>query len=108
MAKKRKKATLRKMTKTKKVAKPRKKTKRKSGLTSTTYNLSPQLQAVVGTKKMTRPEVVKNLWAYIKSHKLQDAKNRRMIVPDKKLGEVIGNKPVDMLKLGGLLSKHIK
>ena len=86
----------------------KKKAKRKSGLTTTTYNLSPELQAVVGAKKLTRPQVVKKLWAYIKSHKCQDSKNRRMINPDKKLSEVIGKKSVDMLKLAGLLSKHIK
>ncbi len=57
---------------------------------------------------MTRPQVVKKLWVYIKAHKCQDAKNRRMINPDKKLSEVIGKKPVDMLKLAGCLSKHIK
>lgn len=83
-------------------------TKRKSGLTVTQYNLSPELEAVVGSKKLTRPQVVKKLWVYIKAHKLQDAKNRRMINPDKKLGEVIGNRPIDMLKLAGALSKHIK
>lgn len=81
--------------------------KRKSGLTVTTYNLSPELQAVVGAKKLTRPQVVKKLWVYIKAHKLQDAKNRRMINPDKKLSEVVGNRPIDMLKLAGALSKHI-
>lgn len=73
-----------------------------------TYTLSPALQAVVGTGKMTRPEVVKKLWAYIKSKKCQDTKNRRMINPDKKLADVIGSKPVDMLKLAGCLSKHLK
>jgi DNA topoisomerase I len=82
--------------------------KKKSGLTQTTYALSPELQAVVGAKSLTRPQVVKKLWAYIKAHKCQDTKNRRLICPDKKLAEVIGNKPVDMLKLAGLLSKHIK
>src|SRR5690349_20590510 len=82
--------------------------KRKSGLTQQTYSLSPELQAVVGSKSLTRPQVVKKLWAYIKAHKCQDTKNRRLIVPDKKLSEVIGKKPVDMLKLAGLLSKHIK
>ena len=84
------------------------KTKRKSGLTQTTYSLSPELQEIVGAKKLTRPQVVKQLWVYIKKHKLQDSKNRRMINPDKKLSEVIGKKSVDMLKLAGLLSKHIK
>jgi chromatin remodeling complex protein RSC6 len=83
-------------------------TKKKSGLTQQTYSLSPELQEVVGAKSLTRPQVVKKLWVYIKAHKCQDTKNRRLIVPDKKLSEVIGKKPVDMLKLAGLLSKHIK
>src|SRR3990172_3610323 len=82
--------------------------KRKSGLTQTAYSLSPELQSVCGAKSLTRPQVVKKLWAYIKAHKCQDAKNRRMINPDAKLAAVIGKKPVDMLKLAGCLSKHIK
>ena len=73
-----------------------------------TYSLSPELQAIVGSKKLSRPLVVKKLWNYIKSHRCQDTRNRRMIVPDNKLSEVIGNRPVDMLKLAGLLSKHLK
>lgn len=84
------------------------KTRKKSGLTQTTYNLSEELSAVVGSKKLTRPQIVKQLWVYIKRHKLQDAKKRRIINPDKKLSEVIGKKPVDMLKLAGHLNKHIK
>jgi chromatin remodeling complex protein RSC6 len=89
----------------KKVAK--KKTKRKSGLTQMTYTVSDDLQAIIGTKKATRPEIVKKLWHYIKAHKCQDAKHRRMIVPDGKLSCVIGKKPVDMMKLAGHLNKHI-
>ncbi len=73
-----------------------------------TYALSAELQAIVGAKSLTRPQLVKKLWAYIKAHKCQDTKNRRLIVPDKKLCEVLGKKPVDMLKLAGLLNKHIK
>jgi len=86
-----------------------KKTARKaSGLTKMTYNVSAELEAIVGSKSLTRPEIVKKLWAYIKSHKCQDAVNRRMINPDAKLAKVIGSKPVDMLKLAGHISKHIK
>ena len=92
----------------KKTAPKRKAGKKKSGLTQQTYALSSELQAVVGSGKMTRPQVVKKLWAYIKAHKCQDPKNKRMICPDKKLCEVIGKKPVDMMKLAGALSKHIK
>jgi chromatin remodeling complex protein RSC6 len=82
--------------------------KKKSGLTTQTYSLSADLQEIVGSKSLTRPQVVKKLWAYIKAHKCQDPKNRRMIRPDNKLAKVIGNKPVDMLKLAGHLNKHIK
>ena len=85
------------------------KTKRKSsGLTQLMYNLSPELAEITGAKKLTRPQVVKKLWVYIKAKKLQDAKNRRMINPDAKLGEVLGRRPIDMLKMGGAISKHLK
>jgi len=85
------------------------KTKRKSsGLTQLMYNLSPELAEITGGKKMTRPQVVKKIWVYIKAKKLQDAKNRRMINPDAKLGEVLGRRPIDMLKMAGAISKHLK
>ena len=82
--------------------------KRTTALAQLNYTLSPELAEIVGGKKMTRPQIVKKLWVYIKAKKCQDAKNRRLIVPDKKLSEVIGSKPVDMLKLACLLNKHIK
>lgn len=90
------------------VAKKPSTTKKKSGLAQLTYSLSDELAEIVGGKKMTRPEIVKKLWVYIKAKKCQDTKNKRMIVPDKKLAEVLGSKPVDMLKMSGLLNKHIK
>jgi len=73
-----------------------------------TYCVSESLQAVVGAKTLTRPQIVKKMWVYIKKHKLQDAHNRRMINPDNKLGAVIGKKSVDMLKLATHINKHIK
>ena len=84
------------------------KTKRKSGLTQMMYHLSPELAEIVGAKKMTRPQVVKKMWHYIKAKKLQDAKHRRMINPDAKLSEVLGKRPIDMLKMAGAMSKHLK
>ncbi|MBS0624610.1 MAG: SWIB/MDM2 domain-containing protein [Verrucomicrobia bacterium] len=88
-------------------AKAKTKTKRKSGLTQMTYSVSAELQEIVGAKRLTRPEIVKKLWHYIKAKKCQDTKNKRMIVPDAKLSEVLGKRPVDMLKMAGLLNKHI-
>jgi chromatin remodeling complex protein RSC6 len=81
--------------------------KRKSGLTQMTYGCSEELQAIGCGKRETRPAVVKKIWNYIKAHKCQDSKNRRMINPDKKLAEVLGSRPLDMLKLAGHISKHL-
>jgi DNA topoisomerase-1 len=117
MVKKKKKATKAKARVSKVKRKPARKTttakkkpagaKRKSGLTQTTYGCSPELQALGCGKRETRPGVVKKVWAYIKAHKCQDSKNRRMINPDKKLSEVFGSRSVDMLKLAGHISKHL-
>ncbi len=103
-------AKARKKTAKKKTAKRKSGGKRKGGggLTTMMYNLSPELAEIVGAKRATRPQVVKKLWVYIKAHKCQDSRNRRMINPDKKLAEVIGSRPIDMLKMSGMLSKHIK
>lgn len=71
--------------------------------------LSAELSAVVGADKLSRPEVVKKMWDYIKEHKLQDPKNKRKIIPDKKLAKVFkSDKPIDMMKMAGLLSPHFK
>lgn len=69
--------------------------------------LSKDLAAITGEAELSRPEVVKLVWDYIKKHDLQDPKNKRIINPDAKLGKVIGKKPVDMMKLAGLLGEHI-
>jgi DNA topoisomerase-1 len=70
--------------------------------------LSKELEEIVGAKELSRPEVIKKVWDYIKKHQLQDPKNKRHILPDAKLAKVLGGKkPVDMMKLSGLLSKHI-
>jgi chromatin remodeling complex protein RSC6 len=72
-------------------------------------NPSPALAAVIGDKPMPRTEVTKRLWDYIKKNKLQDAKNRRMINADDKLGGVFGGKKqVSMFDMTKLVGKHLK
>merc|ERR1712224_852067 len=67
-------------------------------------NLSASLAAICGGKKMTRPEAIKKLWAYIKAKKLNDG---RIIKPDDKLKAVLPVAKVDMLKMAGMVSKHM-
>jgi len=83
--------------------------KKKSGFVQPSYKLSTELSSLLGVKEATRPETTKLIWDYIKSHKLQDPANKRLIRPDDKLSKVFGSKePVDMMKLSGILSKHFK
>jgi chromatin remodeling complex protein RSC6 len=67
------------------------------------------LGAVVGNSPLPRTEITKKLWAYIRRNNLQDAKQRRMINADEKLGRVFGNKKqVSMFEMTKLVNKHIK
>jgi DNA topoisomerase-1 len=80
---------------------------KKGGRFSSAMTLSPELKAVVGDEKLSRGEVTKKLWEYIKKHKLQDPKNKRRIIPDAKLAKVFGSKAgIDMMQLAGVLNKH--
>jgi len=67
------------------------------------------LGAVIGAAPAPRTEVTKKIWAYIKKHGLQDAKNKRMINADDKLKELFGGKKqVSMFDMTKLVSNHLK
>lgn len=71
-------------------------------------NISPDLAAVIGSGPMPRSEVVKELWAYIKKHDLQDPQNKRNINADDKLVKVFdGKETVNMFEMTKLVSKHL-
>jgi upstream activation factor subunit UAF30 len=70
---------------------------------------SATLGAVIGAAPAPRTEVTKKIWAYIKKHGLQDAKNKRMINADDKLKELFGGKKqVSMFDMTKLVSNHLK
>lgn len=68
---------------------------------------SPELAAIVGDKPLPRTEVTKKVWEYIKGANLQDVKDKRLINPDDKLKKVLGTSQVHMMKMSGLISKHL-
>ncbi len=72
-------------------------------------NLSPELEAVTGKGPMSRGEVVKKLWEYIKKNNLQNPANKRNIMADAKLKVVFGGKgEVNMFEMTKLVSAHLK
>ena len=67
-----------------------------------------KLAAIVGSQPLSRPELTKKLWAYIKRRGLQDKKKRIMINADDKLRAVFhGKSQVSMFEMTKLVSKHL-
>jgi upstream activation factor subunit UAF30 len=70
---------------------------------------SAALAAVVGANPLTRADLTKKVWLYIKKNGLQDSKNRRNINADDKLKVVFGGKSVvNMFEMTKLVNKHVK
>ncbi len=100
----------------KKVAKkaaPKKAAKKKSARKPNAAFMAPKtpvgpLAAIIGDKPMPRTEITKQIWAYIKKNKLQDAMQKRMINADDKLKALFGKAKADMFEMTKLVNKYIK
>jgi chromatin remodeling complex protein RSC6 len=66
------------------------------------------LAAIIGDKAMPRTEITKQIWAYIKKNKLQDAVQKRVINADEKLRALFGKAKADMFEMTKLVNKYIK
>lgn len=70
---------------------------------------SADLAKVVGSGQLTRAEVTKKVWDYIKANNLQDSQNKRNINADDKLRPIFGGKnQVTMFEMTKLVSQHLK
>ena len=63
---------------------------------------------MVGEGKLARGEVVKRVWDYIKSNKLQNPSDGREILADDKLKKVFGKDKVTMFEMNKLLAQNLK
>jgi upstream activation factor subunit UAF30 len=88
--------------------KPKGAAKLRGGI-STPVSLSPALASIVGKDTLTRAELTKRIWDYIKKNKLQDSKNRRNINADAALKPIFGGKAqVSMFEMTKLVNKQVK
>jgi len=67
------------------------------------------LAKVVGSEPVTRGELTKKVWDYIKKNSLQDEKKKTLINADENLKAVFGGKAqVTMFEMTKLVSGHVK
>jgi ParB/RepB/Spo0J family partition protein len=69
---------------------------------------SPELAMIVGEQPITRMEVTKRLWEYIKKNNLQDKKKATLIITDEFLRAVFGDESkVSMFDMTRRISNHL-
>ncbi|KAG6008093.1 hypothetical protein E4U21_004974 [Claviceps maximensis] len=71
------------------------------------FNLSSTLSDLCGETQLSRPQVVKRLWAHIKSNDLQDPSDKRQIRCDEKMLAVFKQARVDMFKMNKEIGNHL-
>jgi len=71
------------------------------------YALSEPLAALLNVDKLSRPQVVKHLWDYIKGNELQNPSNKREIVCDAGFRAIFGVDKIDMFKMNKVLGQHL-
>merc|ERR1719450_473614 len=61
----------------------------------------------VKSEKISRPQCVKALWAYIKENNLQDPENKRFFTPDKKMAKVFGSTKMKCFHMTKFFKAHL-
>jgi upstream activation factor subunit UAF30 len=94
-------------TKSKSKKKPAKKRSGGGGGLNAPLILSEKLGGLLGEKEMSRTQIVKKLWEYIKSHNLQDPRDKRYIISDSKLKKVFGVERFSGFSMSKMLNDHL-
>merc|ERR1712076_85025 len=73
-------------------------------------NVSPELAKIINTKsgeQVSRPQVIKKLWAYLKDHNLQDPEQRQYFTPDKAMEGIFGKERIKCFSMSKYLKEHL-
>ena len=73
-------------------------------------DISAALAKIIGTDKgeqVSRPQVVKKLWAYLKANNLQDPENKQWFTPDKTMQPIFGKEKIKCFSMSKYLKEHL-
>jgi len=74
------------------------------------FNVSPLLAHVIGVRyqeKVTRSEVCKRVWAYLKARNLQDPQNKQYFTPNAVLAPIFGTERMKAFNMLKYLKPHL-
>merc|ERR1712173_171767 len=95
-----------KMTKAAKEAREEIMQKKQTGITKP-MKLSNDLADILGIKEASRAQCIKELWAYLKKHNLQDPANKQYFTPDKKMAKIFGTEKIRAFGMAKFLGAHL-
>ncbi|CAL1711323.1 unnamed protein product [Somion occarium] len=81
--------------------------KKRGGGLNKEYALSEPLASLLSVDKLSRPQVVKQMWVYIKAHDLQNPEDKREILCDEPLKGIFHVDKMSMFKMNQLLGVHL-
>ena len=67
--------------------------------------ISQPLATLLQTEKLSRPQVVKQLWEYIKGNDRQNPQDKREIICDDNLRAIFNADKIDMFKMNKVLGQ---
>jgi chromatin remodeling complex protein RSC6 len=73
------------------------------------YQVSADLQAVIGRPRASRGQISNLIWRYIRDHHLQNQGNARLFTPDVTLARLVGNQGrlLDGIRMMDVVNAHI-
>merc|ERR1711934_642493 len=83
--------------------------KKKTGLMAP-MDVSTELAKIIGTAKgeqVSRPQVIKKLWAYLKEKNLQDPEQKQWFTPDKTMQPIFGKEKIKCFSMSKYLKEHL-
>ncbi|KAL1920286.1 uncharacterized protein VTP21DRAFT_1432 [Calcarisporiella thermophila] len=71
------------------------------------FKLSPELADLLGVRVDTKPQVLLNLWQYVKNNKLQDSQDKRIINNNERLRKIFLMDRMMFSQLPDLINRHL-
>ncbi|KAI0753063.1 SWIB-domain-containing protein [Daedaleopsis nitida] len=68
---------------------------------------SEPLAALIGLEKLSRPQIVKQLWDHIKANNMQNPENKKEIICDDSFRSIFKCDRIDMFKMNKELGQHL-